>query len=1434
MVVPVSSTTMDASHSNFETLLIRISESPENEREHKIREEASGDAVLEQALRIRLRVIEDHTWLGGTISDLSVEPEDLTGCQFGRWMTRTPIDHGGMGDVYLAERVVEDTTKQLAALKVFRGLILSESHLLSTEFSALQNVSGHQNIVRVLDADVTKEGRRFIVMELIDGHNICKWAIDHKLPVRMKVLLFKQVLDAVDWVHNRGLVHRDIKPFNILVTSGIVKLLDFGFASEVDPPSGTPSGHTPQYASPEQRARQRGGPASDQYSSALVLREMLTGKALSVSDQTPPIPPAHQSPSLDRYDSKQIKGDLNAIIQKALSLEATDRYPSIAAFRADLDNFLSYKPTLAAPPNVAGKAILFAHREPKAFKVFLALVFTIGCVGMAFWQSITNGRSADRRANAIEAVTRLAIEQPLEDLAKIPGTLKAREHMIRALDQSLANLAKDAENNDDLRLALARAHLKLASVSFIVRGRTTAEKLEALRHCAAAEGLISGRSRSDAPVREILGEVLAERARWLPPKDAIPEWNKAVDVWRKLVKESSNDHRRDKLAESIAGLAAAELEMGEIDTSLILSNEEVEIREQLSREHPTDTEGLKHLARGETSRAWDFILLGLAKEAKEKLAHATMLYRDVAKRTSGSQAQIDLAEGLQLEGQVLTLSGRRPEALHRMQEAVKILRNEQTKEPDDTTIHVRLIAALITLQQSELSSLLFLDAEETGQEALRSVSALLRLGHEDAVLWAGRVWHHLAVVSNARDDPAEELQRLSEADALFSRALASSGLTFTLAQLIAEARTAKAAANWMLEKGKLQVPPTAELLSSFRKGQQHGYVFNSIIAGSWRVLGEAQSKSGNESESQNSLREAVATWSRVVGAAPRSSLFKYWYGERLVTDATLKINESEWQAATTALQKARLVAEEAESIDHEDLDIATLRVTVECNSALLAWKSGRRRDSDRFMEQASTLLKHTVQSIGKGSTPSTFEALFRVLIGSLQELRTSQGDLEGLKQDVLRWATWLHTEARVVIGPEVDVLRLKLLLGERAYRLTIGDAVNLECDTREIIAQGESLLREFPNSQDLNVLLATASMLAALGKVGENSEQSLDPTNEYFRKADLYRSRVKGRSDELDAALLLQTMSVRLMQAGSKSEDSRTKFLEQEIARWERLWQVGSHGGATRIGYAFALLMQSGLKDETDTRSAIRSAQKAEEVVAPIRRRALNMPFSWIVFGASFQLVQLYEKAEQPQRATDKCQEMLGWLQGGIPVMILRAAVVSELADLQEPKGAPESTAAKMEELLRDLKEAKASGAWRLGEGVPTQMMGGEGMLTGSNSFDLAFAEISKRLGSYRLAQADKASNAQQRIALVMKAGAAYQALNAILEDVDREGRYSEELRRELPDHGDLLRAISECGKFEGGFIPKRPAYRYVIKPKTKGPAFTPAVTEPGVRNKIQ
>jgi eukaryotic-like serine/threonine-protein kinase len=311
---------------------------------------------------------------GAFVSEGSLNP----GARVGPYELIRLLGAGGMAEVWLARRA-DGAFKRRVALKL--PLLTRRRQALEQRFAHERDILArleHPNIARFYDAGVDSQGLPYFAMEYVQGETLLGWCDAHRLAIPERLGLLLQVLEAVSYAHEKHVIHRDIKPSNILVTqTGQVRLLDFGVAKllQDDDPQDEPQlsrvygpALTPDYASPESLGGAAVDARSDVYSLGMVLYELLTGTrpyrldarssiaALrqGVEAAEVPAPSTQVTPeaSLARATSaeqlkRMLRGDLNAIVLKALAKEPAQRYDNAASLAGDLQHYLRGEPVRA-------------------------------------------------------------------------------------------------------------------------------------------------------------------------------------------------------------------------------------------------------------------------------------------------------------------------------------------------------------------------------------------------------------------------------------------------------------------------------------------------------------------------------------------------------------------------------------------------------------------------------------------------------------------------------------------------------------------------------------------------------------------------------------------------------------------------------------------------------------------------------------------------------------------------------------------------------------------------------------------------------------------------------------------------------------------------------------------------------------------------------
>jgi serine/threonine-protein kinase len=386
----------------IEDLFFRALELPADERDAWIERQANGRTGLAAEVRSLL--------LAHTGSEQPAQPK-----RAGPYLLERLISRGGMGEVWLASRV-DGSYRQQVALKLVRsGLgidLLLPRFQQERQFLAQLN---HPAIARLLDGGEAPDGRPYLVMEYVEGEPLLQFCDHRKLSLDERIRLFRKLCDAVEYAHRNLIVHRDIKPGNVLVTAeGQPKLLDFGIAKLTESREASAATAfplvTPRYASPEQLRGESATTSTDVYSLGIVLFELLTGelpyrlKGESPAEIVTAITSqdARAPSKLLPASSAHVTRDLDAILAKALAKDAAARYPSVERFSADLGNYLDGLPVTARDGTRAYRFVKYVRRH--WIGVTAAAVVALSLAG-ATVISVLAARTANRQRLRAQRVT---------------------------------------------------------------------------------------------------------------------------------------------------------------------------------------------------------------------------------------------------------------------------------------------------------------------------------------------------------------------------------------------------------------------------------------------------------------------------------------------------------------------------------------------------------------------------------------------------------------------------------------------------------------------------------------------------------------------------------------------------------------------------------------------------------------------------------------------------------------------------------------------------------------------------------------------------------------------------------------------------------------------------------------------------------------------
>lgn len=428
----------------------------------------TGDDVIEQCASdaaARLRVNEGTTKEGTRIGPYKILRE---------------IGHGGMGSVYLAERDDEHYRQQVA-IKLIKPGLGGESirKRFRNEMQILAELS-HPNIARLLDGGETIDGVPYLVMEYVEGRPIDVFCDEKQLSIEERLQLFSTVCAAVQYAHQHLVIHRDIKPGNILVTGeGLPKLVDFGIAKLLDHDRSDATATampfmTPDYASPEQVRGVAVTTATDIYSLGVVLYELLAGrrpynlKSSAVHEVAKAI--CDEDPRRPSTTQKRLHADLDNIVLMAMRKEPQRRYATAEQLAEDIRRHLNGLPVRARPATFGYRAGKFIrrHKFGVAAATVITLTLLVGIIATVWQARVARAERvrAERRFDEVRQLANSFVFEVHDAVVNLPGSTPARSLIVQRGLKYLDSLAQDAAGDRGLQRELAGAYEKLGAVQY--------------------------------------------------------------------------------------------------------------------------------------------------------------------------------------------------------------------------------------------------------------------------------------------------------------------------------------------------------------------------------------------------------------------------------------------------------------------------------------------------------------------------------------------------------------------------------------------------------------------------------------------------------------------------------------------------------------------------------------------------------------------------------------------------------------------------------------------------------------------------------------------------------------------------------------------------------------------------------------------------------
>jgi tetratricopeptide (TPR) repeat protein len=760
--------------SQLKALFAAALEVPVSERRALLERATAGDAALLAEVK---SLLESHEKPHGVLDSVPTELKaqafaavselDRVGERIGAYRIVGVLGTGGMGQVFKAVRD-DDQYHAEVAIKLMRADVSGAlaNQRFRTERQILAGLD-HRNIARLIDGGTTGGGSPYVVMELVSGEPIDRFCEARHLRARDRVQVFLQVCAAVSFAHQRLVIHRDLKPNNILVTAeGSVKLLDFGIAKllDADPASAGPDDGTVtqlramtlDYASPEQV---RGGAVttvSDVYSLGVVLYRLLTGQSpygarvndaqrvVEILSDTAPTRPSLAIPREQRH--REIDADLDNILLMALRKEPERRYGSVEQLANDLRNYLAGLPVQARGNALGYRMGKFLRR--RKVEIAAATIVALSLVG-GLWIAIREGQEAERQRvvaqrhfDGVRKMANTLLFQLHDEIAPLAGSTKAREILVKTAQEYLNTLYAESGNDHALQEELGIAYRKLGDIQGSELGSNTGDSKAALQSYARSIALLEPLFAADAGNHHAgiaLGAAYLQRGNVMLATSgaaaALPLLEKGVALSESLTDAFPDDHARlTQLGNGYSILASALGYVARVKDAMSVLDKMIATCEAYARAHPGDVKSYLALTGAYNNAAIVFdadipradgyrrsiALVRKALSADQKLVELEPA--NARYRLSLAETQINLAEGMYLTAQY-------PEAIALFREAATAMRrhgdpNDARGQWQRTMAEIGLAKSLVKVARYEEAGTLFAAAEQELQAAARSNDTL--------------------------------------------------------------------------------------------------------------------------------------------------------------------------------------------------------------------------------------------------------------------------------------------------------------------------------------------------------------------------------------------------------------------------------------------------------------------------------------------------------------------------------------------------------------------------------------------------------------------------------------------------------------------------------------------------------------------------------------
>ena len=654
----------------------------------------------------------------------------LAGLQLGAYEIIREIGRGGMGAVYLARRADEAFEKEVAIKLLKRGTDTDE---VLRRFQAERQILArleHPNIARLLDAGTTGDGLPFFVMEHVEGVPITEFCRERKLNTRERIELILPVCSAVQFAHQNLVVHRDVKPRNILVAAeGVPKLLDFGIAKLLADGAAsvqvTVQGGqrlTPGYASPEQVRGDAITTASDVYSLGALLYELLAGSPPHRFETQNPSPTELFRVIVEREPPRvsAIAIDLDTILRKALSKEPARRYATASELADDLRRHFEGRPVRARRATLGYRASRFISRNKLGVAAAAVFALTlIGGIAATVWQAREAHRQAalaQRRFNDVRKLAHAVVFDYHDLVAPLRGATPVRERLVRDAIEYLDALSREAGQDRVLLREMATAYDKVGRVqgnAYFPNLGDTEGALRSYRRSLELREQLLGRDPHNPELQDEVAKSYAGIGDVLYSKDdlrgALVAYEKGIEV-RAAAVRAAPDNLLYQLELVVLFSRVGDLKgmeqysnLGDTAGALASLRRGLDILESLYRTHPDDEDVVDQFANALTHAGMLACTAGDATSGLAMQRRAVELSEKLAAANPNSQAyEMSLLAAKHWLRFALEDNARTDEAIAISREVVTDLQKMLQSDPKNSQVRRNLGVALDMLGKNLL------------------------------------------------------------------------------------------------------------------------------------------------------------------------------------------------------------------------------------------------------------------------------------------------------------------------------------------------------------------------------------------------------------------------------------------------------------------------------------------------------------------------------------------------------------------------------------------------------------------------------------------------------------------------------------------------------------------------------------------------------------